>query len=330
MNSSGPSVTLRFAQALHQAATRLGATPPPLPVDVARVSLDAQDQLWQQLCEGLADPLAGVRLGLELRVGHLDLTGLLLMSCETYGESLEALMDFYPIIGEGGDFQLQRAGHQVQLDYQAYYQVRTAERVEAVMAALINLSRWNSGGSFRPLALHFQHAPLADRGRYQALLGCPVTFSAATNRLLFDADCLDLPLVQANPTMRDHLQQLAQQQIQQLGSDSLAQRVAALVRRHPRWGKERIADAFSVSGRHLIRRLAEEGLTFRQIRDNELWHAARALLGQPESRMADIAAELGFSDESAFAKAFRRWEGCAPARYRASLRDSAEGSDRHD
>lgn len=326
MDTASPSVTLRFAQALHQAATRLGATLPVLSGSSARVSLDDQDQLWEQLCQALADPLAGVRLGLELRVGHLDLTGLLLMSCEHYGESLEALLDFYPIIGEGGDFQLHRQGDQVQLEYQAHYQVRTAERVEAVMAALIHLSRWNSGGSFRPLALQFRHAALADVGRYQALLGCPVEFSAATNRLLFAADCLDLPLVQANPAMRDHLQQLAQQQLQQLGSDSLAQRVALLVRRQPRWGKERIAEAFAISGRHLVRRLAEEGLTFRQIRDNELLRAARDLLGRDALRIADIAAELGFSDESAFAKAFRRWQGCSPAQYRAVVR-AADSSD---
>ena len=72
----------------------------------------------------------------------------------------------------------------------------------------------------------------------------------------------------------------------------------------------------AISGRHLNRRLADEGLSFKQLRDRELLHLAEMALRRDE-KIAAIAEALGFSDESAFAKAFRRWTGMSPSQFRA-------------
>ena len=315
MESRHPTVTLRFAQAIHQAAARLGIVLPVSPSDGERVSLQAQDALWDALCSAAPDPLIGLRLGLEVQAGHLDLTGLLLMSCETYGESLEALLDYYPIVGEGGDFRIEMDQHEVRLSYLPHYQVRVAQRVENVMAALLNLSHWNTGGAFRASHLQLTHAALDQADRYASLLDCPIRFAAASNSICFPRELLTLPLIQANTAMRDQLRRLADEQISLLADDSLAHQVAALVRKQPRWGKERVAEHFAVSGRHLIRLLADDGITFKQIRDRELLQLASQAL-HTGSRITDTALQLGFSDESAFAKAFRRWTGMSPAQYR--------------
>lgn len=319
MDSHHPTVTLRFAQAIHQAAARLGLALPVAPTGDERVPLAAQDELWEAFCQASGDALIGLRLGLELQAGHLDLAGLLLMTCENYGESLETLLEYYPIVGEGGDFHLHQYDELVGMSYQAHYQVRVAERVETVMAALFKLSQWNTGGAFRAEAVEFSHAPLADPARYQALLGCPVRFHCARSQLLFHRDTLALPLIQANAETRDQLRRLADDKLSRLGDDSLVHRVATLVRQHPRWGKEKVAEQLHMSGRHLIRLLAEDGLTFKQIRDRELLRLAQSAL-RDDQRIIDIAMQLGFSDESAFAKAFRRWTGMAPARYRETQR----------
>lgn len=63
----------------------------------ARIPLAGQDALWEAFCTAADDPLIGLRLGCALQVGHLDMVGALLMSCETLGEALEALLEYYPI-----------------------------------------------------------------------------------------------------------------------------------------------------------------------------------------------------------------------------------------
>lgn len=315
MNQRQPTVTLRFAQAIRQAAARLGIDLPVAQADGERVPLAAQDALWEAFCSAAQEPLIGLRLGLELQAGHLDLAGLLLMTCETYGESLDALLEYYPIVGEGGDFSLEAIGDQVYLSYHAHYQVRLAERVETVIAALLNLSHWNSGGGFQASRVELCHAPLDEPSRYQELLGCPVIFNSHINSICFPHSMLPLPLIQANAGMRDQLLKLADSQLSQLGDNSLSRQVAALICEQPRWGKEKVADSLGMSGRHLIRLLADECMSFKQIRDRELLRLAQQTL-QQEVRIGDVALQLGFSDESAFAKAFRRWTGMSPGQYR--------------
>jgi AraC-like DNA-binding protein len=73
----------------------------------------------------------------------------------------------------------------------------------------------------------------------------------------------------------------------------------------------------------LRRRLAEEGTSFRQLTRAQRCAAARALLADPALPVKGVAAELGFSDATAFHRAFRRWCERTPAQYRAALAGSS-------
>ncbi|MDD0841622.1 AraC family transcriptional regulator [Pseudomonas sp. Gutcm_11s] len=319
--SATPSVTVHYAQAILQAAERL-ALPLPAelrePIREARIPLARQDALWEAFCAAAQDPLIGLRLGNALQVGHLDMVGALLMSCETMGEALEALLEYYPIVGEGGEFHLDEEGAQLRLTYQPHYQVRREERVEAVLASLVHMSRWITGERVQPLELHFTHPARAAEARYIELLGCPLQFGCADNVLLFDRADLEIPLIQANPLMREHLRGLADSLLERLGLQSLAARVQQLLRAQPRWGKERVAEQLELSGRHLNRKLAEEGTSFKLLRDQVLHQMAEQRLRE-SPRVAEVAEGLGFSDESSFAKAFRRWSGMTPGQFRQGL-----------
>ena len=106
-----PTVTVRFTQAISHAAEQLGfALPATLQQAVGeqdRVSLALQGQIWESFCEQARDPLVGIQFGLALQVGHLDTVGMVLMSCDTVEDALDSLMDYYPIVGEGGAFSYQ-------------------------------------------------------------------------------------------------------------------------------------------------------------------------------------------------------------------------------
>ncbi|MBD9415196.1 AraC family transcriptional regulator [Pseudomonas sp. PDM16] len=319
--SNPPSVTVHYAQAILQAAERLAL---PLPAELrqlgqeVRIPLARQEALWEAFCTAAQDPLIGLRLGSALQVGHLDMVGALLMSCETLGEALEAFLEYYPIVGDGGEFSSCQEGDQLRLVYQPFYQVRREERVEAVLASLLHMSRWITGERIQPLELHFAHGPRGGEARYIELLGCPLRFDADDNALVFDRAALATPLIQANALMREHLRGLADSLLERLGNQSLAVRVQQQLRAQPRWGKERIAEQLELSGRHLNRKLAEEGTSFKLLRDQVLHQMAEQRLRE-SPRVAEVAEGLGFSDESSFAKAFRRWSGITPGQFRQGL-----------
>ncbi|MCJ1885933.1 AraC family transcriptional regulator [Pseudomonas sp. LA21] len=310
-----PSITVHYAQGILQAAQRLGLpVPTDLPVE-ARIPLAVQDRIWESLCAASDDPLVGLRLGSALQVGHLDMVGALLMSCEHFGEALEALLEYYPIIAEGSEFQLERDAGRVRLVYRPSYTVRREERVEAALASLVHLTRWITGERVTPAYLTLSHPARAEPARYDQILGCPIGFADAENALCFALADLDVPLIQANAVMREHLRALADAQLQRLGAQSLAAQVQQLLRQQPRWGKERVAEQLALSGRHLNRKLADEGTSFKLLREQVLHGMAEQLLRE-SPRLAEVAEKLGFSDESAFAKAFRRWSGMTPGQFR--------------
>lgn len=314
-----PTVTLRFSHAILQDAERRGLN---LPDDLVaavqaapRVSLVLQDQLWAAFCARADDSLIGLRLGLSIQIGHLDAAGMLLMTCETLGEALEYLLDYHPIVGEGGGFELRHSGAQCMLIYQPYYSVCSSVRVEAVFACLLHMIRWTTGDAFQPSALQFSHAPRGEPAQYTRLLDLAVQFEQPENALRFPADDLACPLIQANPELCAHLRELADRLMSDLDSQSLSAQVRALLRQHPRWGKERVAERLHLSGRHLVRKLGDEGASFKLLRATLLQGMAERSLRAGAS-ITQIAEDLGFSDESAFTKAFKRWTHLTPAQFR--------------
>lgn len=312
-----PTVTAHFSRAVAEAAQRLGLQVPDTwtarPDACSRVSLAWQDRLWEQFCERADDPLAGVELGLALEVGHLDVAGLVLMSCSTVSDAMDALIRYEPIIGEGSHFRIRDDGIHRSLCYEPVYRVCRDSRVEATMASLFHLIRWGTGGRFRTSALAFRHAPRAMPASYRERIGLPVSFDAADNAIVFRRDQLQVPLVHANPSLCAYLRTRADELLERLDGDrTTTARVATLVGEHPRWGKERVASQLGISGRQLARQLRHEGTGFKSVRCHLLRvRAERAL--DAGLRPTRVAEQLGFPDESAFAKAFRRWTGHAPS-----------------
>ncbi len=137
--------------------------------------------------------------------------------------------------------------------------------MEAALASLLQLTRWSTGEQLEASGMHFSHPALTDPARYQQLLGVPVEFDRPHNSLRIPADALSLPLIYANPALCQHLRTLADQLLEQLGSQSLSATVCDLLRQHP-LGKEKVAEQLAMSGRHLIRKL-REGTSFKLLRD---------------------------------------------------------------
>lgn len=313
------TVTAQFTQALIQAAQRLGHQLPDALLaqcqQQSRISLGLQGEIWQHLCQHSNDPLLGLHLGQALEVGHLDTVGVLLMSCDTLGDALDALVTYHPIVSEGGHFSYRISDQQCAISYHADYDCCRAQRLEAVMASLQKLASWISGEPVAVLAIDFEHAPHDSGERYAQLLGTSVRFNCQATTLWLAEDALTLPLIQANPALRQQLRQLADRSLNELGDMPLTAQVSGFIRQYPHWGKEKVADALHLSGRHLLRKLAEEGSDFKSLREAIIFAMAKDGLNS-DVRLDELAEQLGFSDDRAFAKAFKRWSGVTPAQFR--------------
>ena len=319
------SVTLSYTRAMTAALNSLGLAIPPAAQDILsgidekqRVPMDVQEQLWLALAEAHPDPLLGVRLGRAMHGSQMGLVGYLLMTQKTLGAAIEQLLVYHPLVGEGGHFELRRGAHHADLCYLPNNLRCARLRVETVLSACLAQTRSMTGQPFRAQGVQLAYpAPsLALQQQYQQLLQAPVQFNATVSAIRFRPQDLEIPLVAADQQVMSRLKPEADALLRALTNRSLQLQVAHLLQQEPQLTREQVASQLCISPRHLGRKLLQENASFRAIQDEVRSHYARQWLCQGGRNNAEIAASLGYCDESAFGKAFRRWTGVSPKAYK--------------
>jgi AraC-like DNA-binding protein len=200
---------------------------------------------------------------------------------------------------------------------------RLAPLVVAAPVGTLTLLRELTGvsdASTTPIEAAFQHPPPANAARYQEVLGCPVHFNADELRLVIPRAVFDRPLRRADEQLFDYLERHAQALLERAverdtASALVRQTLCARLREgEPRQGD--VARALALSERTLQRRLTEEGTSFAAILDEIRAELARMYLGDPNLAVFEVAYLVGYSEPSAFVRAFRRWTGTNPREYR--------------
>lgn len=316
---SQSSVTFPFTRAIQEALKRRGLVSDFEVVAQPeggnlRVSLDVHDRLWETALERTRDPLIGLKVGLEIEIWHLDSFGLFLMTHETVHGALSTLMEFLPLISGGFQLSLVESVDGVRLTYSPSTWRFPELRAEVAAGCAVNLCRWMTGQT-PPLELSMVHPPRAPLVEYDAALGLPVRFHAEQYEVFFSNEVLALPLIRANARVREQLRDVARGMIAEIQGASVRDQVREILLKDPQRDRSHVAILLGWSPRTLTRRLSDEGTAFGEIRDQVLTELATSWLRQGV-KVRVITERLGFSDESAFTKAFRRWLGVTPAEYR--------------
>ncbi|MFQ3232049.1 MAG: AraC-like DNA-binding protein [Reinekea sp.] len=321
-NGNKPTITQHFTRAVIRAMEVQGIAIPNAVLERVshyqgedRIPMAVQDEIWTSLVAENTKPGFGLEIGLTIQPGSLDLIGFLLLSCDTLEDALDALITYNPLVSEGGEFLSTETPKGVQLIYSPFYKAVREERVETVLSALVTLSRYLTGGHAHPIAVNVAHPVIGDALRYQQL-GCPVYFDQAVDSIVFSREHLETPLMQANTLVNQQMRQLADDKLKQFKLDEVSKKVSMILNKHPDWSKDQVADAMHVSGRHLNRLLSHEGCTYRSVADDVRSIIAKSMF-LTDSPLYAIAITLGFSDESAFSKAFKRWTGLSPTQFKA-------------
>lgn len=192
---------------------------------------------------------------------------------------------------------------------------------EGVIASALSHARVLSPNPMRPRRVYFAHSAPHDRELFTKFFEAPIEYDAGANAIEFDADFLAMPTRLPDPLISEisvgYLESLERSVSEHLRSTSVRTRVAikyCLQEKVPTCGK--IARRLGMSERTLRRRLQESGTSFDKIGDTVRRDRASELLALTDRPLTEIAFALGFASSSAFSRAFRRWFGLRPSKYR--------------
>ncbi|WP_424929010.1 AraC family transcriptional regulator ligand-binding domain-containing protein [Amaricoccus tamworthensis] len=329
-----PKVTNAFARAMAQAAGMTLREDGALVSDgvvVRRISETTDDQLtdtdYFDLLDWIRreheDEVALVEAYAKLiRVDDIGVLGLAIKTAPTLRASLERVERYWRVVTDTAVYTLDQSSDPALLVFEA----RTGHhpvldfRNEGALAGLArNMYRFvESGLVLEHVA--FRHACRSDPGRYADLFGCPVRFDADRNAIALRSSMLDLPNRLGDAAVSDFLTAHLETEIGPLTHDTsiradlLRRLTPALSNGLPQAAD--IARDMGMSERTLYRRLSDEGLTFRDVLTEAQSSLAQELLRESRSSIAEIAFLTGFSEQSTFSRAFKRWVGQAPAQYR--------------
>ena len=198
--------------------------------------------------------------------------------------------------------------------------VKLREPAELWAAAQLTTLRVLTGRELQPLEVHLPHAAPEDHRRHEAFFHCPIVWSAPRVEVHMDAAILGLPLARANPDLFRYLARRADALKSELPETSIASRVRRLIEEALPNGEPAIDELgrkVAMSGRTLQRRLKEEGTGFAELLDEVRRERAMMLLEDERLTVAQISFLLGYSEPTAFFRAFRRWTGETPQAWRA-------------
>ena len=282
-----------------------------------------------------ADRTGDDDFGLHVAEGALarmfDVLGYACMASLTVGEALERMVRYYEIWSDGGAYGLRAEGSRVHLTYAIRDSLVRECRHECEMsfATPVLLCRQMTGTRLVPEVVGFHHPPPGNSSEHERIFRAPVRFNWPVNELVFDRSYLELPLAGGDPGLADVLDRHAERLLAELPKPEwLADRVRGLLGERLKGGHplpeevslETVSRQLGLTGRTLQRRLKEEGASFQGLVDELRREAAMSDLKSPGAAISEIAYRLGFSDPSAFHRAFKRWTGTTPKEYRHSPR----------
>lgn len=302
-----------------------GIDPDQLDKPENRIPLKQQQALWQLAVECSQTGDFGLHFARCIQPTSFGLLGYMAMNCRTIDESLEAVVKYQFLAGQGGEFTLEREGKQVKLCYTPVNpgHPATAQRVLAMLASSVSFGRWLVGEAFRPRRVELCQEVAENPLAYEEFFNCPVSFGAPRNLLTYDSSVTQLAVPNASEDLLQLLSERANRLLDSVSCRSgIAARIASLLATQltntvP--DKTVIAAQLGMSERTLQRRLQEEGTSFQEILDDTRHYLARELLRNTALALGDVASQLGFAEPSAFFRAFKKWEGCTPGQYRAGV-----------
>ena len=277
--------------------------------------------IWNALRERTGDPALQLFAPTTLPFGAYRVIDYLVATSATVGDGVRRFVRFFGLIADAVTLSIDRHddGYCLSL-IMADGRPVPPVYVDYVFAALVSRIRMKIQPAMGVLRVELRQPQPPSAAAYVECFRAPVLFGASADRLCFSLEEWEAPTVTADEAlarlMEEHARVLAQR-IPQSGTGFRAEVQKTIASKLPEGGSaDVVARALHVSVRTLQRKLVENGTTFREVYETVRGQLAEEYLTDRKVSIAEVAFMLGFSDQSSFNRAFSRWTGESPGRWR--------------
>ena len=291
----------------------------------ARIPFEQYMNLGRTAPELTGTPDIGLILGRKARFEDIGLVFQLANNCGTVRESLIQTVRYSNLGNEVSSAIFEESG---KLAEWAEHYINSAylciPLVEFECCQKLEILKFVLGEDFKPVRAEFQYAPPGYADKYGKVFQSPVLFRQGKSGIVFENKFLSLPNPNPQPYIREILSQHAEKLIAELDQSRLFQdKVRKIIIRHLDSGEanmETISSELNLSSRTVYRKLQEENISYKSLLSDVKKQLAQAYLKETSFTIADISHRLGFSEASAFHRAFKRWFGANPSQYRQKVK----------
>ncbi len=289
----------------------------------ARVPIPAFVALWRALLESRPDPGLGLRFGAAMTAREVGLVGYLMMHSPDLETALRRLVRFCRILGETNRASLTVERGTGTFSWEPDSRLQAIpQTIDWILAAVLTVSEELTGSELRPLEVHYPHPKPATPGAVPGGGRTRARWDRERAALVLRASDLKRSVSAADSTLGSYLEKHAETVLRALPfQHSYSRRTRLAIWSQLREGEptlDCVARELKIRPRTLQRRLNEEGSSFSELLDEVRRTLATSLLEDRSLGIHEIAFLLGYSEPSAFYRAFRRWQQVSPSAFRAA------------
>lgn len=315
-------VDCALAEGISKSALQQLPTPHDALEGIQAVPADHFFELHEILDRELGPGFA-IRVGQQMKIADYGVLGLSWRTCSWAGEIFERSERYFKLLSDTYDFKVEKNGSSSVIHLLREPHRRGLELSnEATLSATVVVLRAMTETDISPTQVTFKHSPPSDLSNYTEAFRCPVLFNQAGYSISYHTSDLETRTAKADASINKFLVERVEEETHGLvvSANKVAVDVENLIKDALPSGIpsiQKVGAHMGMSNRTLARRLSENGITFRDLIQKTQEGVARDLLKNTERSISEIAFETGFSEQSTFSRAFKRWTGYSPVNFRS-------------
>jgi len=267
----------------------------------------------------------GLEFGQNFTPRRLGPIGYTAISSPTLAAALRNMAFYFAAHQEQTSFGLIQEADILWLSYRIYDERIQNRRQDAELSLgmFCNIFKNALGNEWTPLEIRFEHDRPDGYESHEKCFGAPVQFGRRTNAIAFRRRDLDARMPAQDPYLFSIIASFLESRCQVLGNpEDFATIVRNQIKLHLGEKTPTLAEIAGVLGLNqpaFRKKLKAHRLLFPEILRAARRELALHYMNEPEMPLTEIAYNLGYSEPSAFSRAFRSWTGMSPQRYRGAV-----------